>query len=106
MDKFKNIAIKYTILLVVIFILQPMFPVILQKIALYSGVVIQGKDFLLPMILFDYFFKLIFAFILFRDCRNEIENFILVPLICIFSPVAGLLFYFTAVLFETRKQIQ
>jgi hypothetical protein len=105
MEDFKYKAIKYTVLLIVIFILQIVFPVILTSAGSLLDVVLPAKSFGLWFILFNYFLKSVFALILFLDCRKEIQNYLLVPLLCIFVPAVGLMFYFTAILFEIRKPI-
>lgn len=106
MNSIKVKAIKYTILLIVIFILQPLFPLLVSLSSIYFEMIPSPKAIGILITGYNFLLNIGFALILFLDSRKEIENYILVPLLCVFAPLVGLVFYFTAILFETRKQIQ
>lgn len=104
MEDFKKKAIKYTVLLIVIFILQALFPAILTIVCDFLKISNPPERMGVWFELYNYLLSTAFALILFLDSRKEIINFILIPILCIFSPLTGVMFYFTAILYETSNK--
>ena len=104
MKKIKAKAFKYAVLMMVIFLLTIFFWPAISFTCNLLDVETPVKSVGTLYWMFFYFVNSIFALILFLDCRKEIKNFVVIPLLSIFAPVVGIMFYFVAILLETRKQ--
>lgn len=104
MKKIKAKAIKYAILMIVIFFLYISFWPALFFVCKLPDVIIPVEYFSTFYWLFFYLLNSAFAMILFLDCRKTVKNFVVIPLLSIFAPVVGVMFYFVATFLETRKQ--
>jgi hypothetical protein len=92
MKEFENKIIKYILILTGIIILNAL------SIGLIPNFVHQFNDSMrIPALLtsiMPIIINLFFAVILFFDCKKEVRNFYVIPILGAFIPIFGLIFYF------------
>ena len=94
MKDFEKKILKYILILLGMFLIIFLF----NTIVLTSVNFHQFKDFdkaynltkIIPPIIID----IIFGFILYMDCRTEIRNKYLIPVLGAMAPIVGLMLYF------------
>ena len=94
MKRLENKILKYFLILSGMFILNILLTVFFPKIVDLFEFKDPGKAFNIWIKIFPYFINLLFALILYADCRKETKNYLTIPILGIFVPIVSLMFFF------------
>jgi hypothetical protein len=87
--------VKYLIVLLGMFVLTSIYiiflPILTQN---FNFIDYWNIRILVTVTIPEIIIRIIFGIILYFDCRKEINNYYLIPILGVISPVIGLIFYF------------
>ena len=94
MKDFEKIILKYILILVGMFLVIFLFNTIVLTSINFHQFKNFDKAYNLFKIIPPIVINIIFGFILYIDCRTEIRNRYLIPILGAVMPIVGLMFYF------------
>lgn len=96
MREFERKTLIYLGLLIGLTLSQNLNLIFLQKIIDFDQFDGFGWTYFLSISLINHLLNGIFAVILYLDCRNKIRHYYLIPLLALFAPIVGVMFFFIA----------
>jgi hypothetical protein len=94
MKNLKKKVLKYVLLLIGIFVLNLLSTAFLPRLIDLTSFGSLDKAYQLAMIVPTHIVSILFGLILYFDCRREIRNYYVIPVLGALFPLAGTMFYF------------
>lgn len=94
MNQLESKCLKYLLLLVGVILLKNVTGIFIAFIPQWFDSKLSGNQFFYFFEASNGLINLVFALILYFDCKSNSQNKYIVPLLALFAPIVGTMFYF------------